>query len=303
MIDKDETFNGSWPFKANFSTASDFKQHYVDEGPADGAVLICLHGEPTWGYLYRHMIPLLAKHYRVIVPDHMGFGKSETPQDRNYTLEVHVKNLTALINELELKKITFIGQDWGGPIAGAYALNHPDNVARFCLMNTLLGYGGPLPNKELTPWFQWIEKHHIAGTLDGVLGELGSSILSIMQILGFEKLSNVNQDWVKAYSAAFPNRESCLGAISFPLDIYSGNCKDFIVRSLKLNNLKAIRQKPAMLLEGMRDRAIHPENSIADFQSLWPNGPIIELYQSGHFCQEDCPDMLAALIHQFIQMS
>ena len=190
MIDKDETFNGSWPFKANFSTVSDFKQHYVDEGPVDGAVLICLHGEPTWGYLYRHMIPLLAKHYRVIVPDHMGFGKSETPQDRNYTLEVHVKNLTALINELELKKITFIGQDWGGPIAGAYALNHPDNVARFCLMNTLLGYGGPLPNKELTPWFQWIEKHHIAGTLDGVLGELGSYILSIIQIISFEKIYN-----------------------------------------------------------------------------------------------------------------
>ena len=303
MIDKDETFNGTWPFKPNFSTVSNFKQHFVDEGPVDGTVLICLHGEPTWGYLYRQMIPLLAKYYRVIVPDHMGFGKSETPQDRNYTLEVHVKNLTALINELELKQITFIGQDWGGPIAGAYALNNPDNVARFCLMNTLLGYGGPLPNQELTPWFKWIEKHHIAGNLDRVLGELGSSILSIMQILGFEKLSNVNHDWVRAYSAPFPSRESCLGALSFPLDIYSGSCKDFIVRSLKLNNLNAIRQKPAMLLEGMKDRAIHPENSIADFKSLWPNGPITKLEQSGHFCQEDCPDMLVALIHQFIQMS
>ena len=114
MIDKNETFKGTWPFPAKFSNASGFKQHFIDVGQSNGEVLLCLHGEPTWGYVYRKMIPELAKNYRVIVPDHMGFGKSETPQDRLYTLESHVENLTRLIEDLNLKNVTFVAQDWGG---------------------------------------------------------------------------------------------------------------------------------------------------------------------------------------------
>ena len=90
MIEKNETFGGTWPYKPNFCESAGFKQHYVDEGPRDGEVIVCLHGEPTWGYLYRNFIPHLSRHYRVIVPDHMGFGKSETPQDKVYTLKTHV---------------------------------------------------------------------------------------------------------------------------------------------------------------------------------------------------------------------
>jgi pimeloyl-ACP methyl ester carboxylesterase len=85
MIDANETFNGTWPFAPHFTDAPGFKMHYVDEG--GGEAIVCLHGEPTWGYLYRNFIPPLAKKYRVVVPDHMGFGKSETPQDKVYTLK------------------------------------------------------------------------------------------------------------------------------------------------------------------------------------------------------------------------
>ena len=92
MIDAGQTFDGTWPFAPHFSTAAGFRQHYVDEGPRDGEVIVCLHGEPTWGYLYRNFIPPLATDHRIIVPDHMGFGKSGTPQDRVYTLQTHVEN-------------------------------------------------------------------------------------------------------------------------------------------------------------------------------------------------------------------
>lgn len=119
MIEATETFEGTWPFKPHFSAMAGFKQHYVDEGPRDGEVILCVHGEPTWGYLYRNFIPALSKHYRVIVPDNMGFGKSETPQDKTYTLETHVDNLACLIDDLGLTDITFVCQDWGGPITGA----------------------------------------------------------------------------------------------------------------------------------------------------------------------------------------
>ena len=79
MIPASETFNGTFPFKPHFSDAPGFRMHYVDEG--DGEPIVCLHGEPTWGYVYRNFIPTLCRTHRVIVPDHMGFGKSETPSN------------------------------------------------------------------------------------------------------------------------------------------------------------------------------------------------------------------------------
>ena len=220
MIPADETFDGTWPFAARYSNAAGFKQHYVAEGPEDGEVIVCLHGEPTWGYLYRNFIPALAKDYRVVVPDHMGFGKSETPQDRIYTLETHVQNLEALLDELALNDITFVCQDWGGPMTGAYTIRHPDRVKRVFLMNTVFGYGGAPQMPEKSQWFQWIEKHEEAGTLPGLLGELGTTVLSVMKIIGFQNSAAVDETWIRAYAAPFPDRESCIGAIEFPLDVH-----------------------------------------------------------------------------------
>ena len=136
MVDPDETFDGTWPFAARFhqvpaaGDARPFRLHYVDEGPPRAEPIVCLHGEPTWGYLYRKMIPGLAERWRVLVPDHMGFGKSDTPQDRPYTLRTHVENLTGWIEALDLRGITFIAQDWGGPIATQFTVRHPDRVRR-----------------------------------------------------------------------------------------------------------------------------------------------------------------------------
>ena len=220
MIDADETFDGTWPFQPHFSNSAGFRQHYVDEGPRDAEVVVCLHGEPTWGYLYRNFIPSLSEHYRVIVPDHMGFGKSETPQDRIYTLQTHVENLSSLIDDLDLTDLTFVCQDWGGPMTGAYTIRHPQRVKRVALMNTLFAYGGTAVNPEPTNWFKWIAKHHDAGTLDGILGELGSTILSVMKIIGFENSAAINETWIRAYSAPFPDRAACIGGIEFPLDVH-----------------------------------------------------------------------------------
>ena len=301
MIDAGETFDGTWPFEPHFSNSAGFQQHYVDEGPRDAEVVVCLHGEPTWGYLYRNFIPSLSEHYRVVVPDHMGFGKSETPQDKSYTLQTHVENLASLITELDLTDITFVCQDWGGPITGAYTIRHPERVKRVALMNTLFGYGGTPVNPEPSNWFKWIAKHHEAGTLDGILGELGSTILSVMKIIGFENSAAVNETWIRAYSAPFPDRAACIGGIEFPLDVHLQRAFPYIMEGLESGNLEAVKTKPAMLAVGMRDKAIRPENAIADFKGLFPNAPINTFEQAGHFCQEDIPEILVALIHQFVQ--
>ncbi|MEM7018079.1 MAG: alpha/beta fold hydrolase, partial [Pseudomonadota bacterium] len=115
MIPADETFDGTWPYKPHFFEGNGFSMHYVDENSTGDETFLCVHGEPTWGYLYRNFIPRLARHGRVIVPDHMGFGKSETPQDRRYTIEEHCQNLERLVLKLDLRKITLVMQEWGRP--------------------------------------------------------------------------------------------------------------------------------------------------------------------------------------------
>lgn len=298
MIPADETFDGTFPFTPHFSNGSGFRMHYVDEG--EGEVIICLHGEPTWGYLYRNFIPRLAETHRVIVPDHMGFGKSETPQDREYSLKAHVENLAALIDELGLADITFVAQDWGGPIAGAYTVRHPDKVKRLCLMNTILGYGGGGAVNE-SPWFQWIDRGLKDGTYHEVLSNLGTTVLSVMKIIGFENSAAVDATWIRAYSAPFETKEECKAAVEFPLDVAEGRIMEYVAEGF--SGVEALKQKPAMLIEGMRDRAIPPDVALADFRGLFPDAPIVKIENASHFIQEDAPHVCVPLIQQFLQMT
>jgi len=301
MIKTSETFNGTWPFKPNFYNGNGFLQHFVDEGPKDTDPIVMLHGEPTWGYIYRKFIPVLAKKNRVIVPDHMGFGKSDTPQEKKYTLKTHVENLSGLIKFLELKNITFIGQDWGGPIIGAYSIRNINKVKSFVLMNTLFGYSREEKPKKLTPWFQWIKKHYDDKTLDGILGELGSTLLSVMKIPNFTNNLIINDNWINAYAAQFPDRASCKGAINFPLDALLNKMVPYIIEGIKEGDLKSLCSKPAVLAYGMQDRAIDPDYAIRDFKALFPKSRVVKLPNAGHYSQEDEPEVLINLIKDFIQ--
>jgi pimeloyl-ACP methyl ester carboxylesterase len=198
----------------------------------------------------------------------MGFGKSETPRDREYSLRGHVENLTKLIEALDLRNVTLVVQDWGGLIGSAFTLRHPDCVKRLFLLNTLTGYGKVSAGS--TPWFQFILKHHKAGTLGEVLGHLGVNILSIMETQGLENLSTVDSDWLTAYGSAFPTKEDCVGAIEFPLDALLGRIGPYLNEGFPL--LESLKSKPAMLAVGMKDRAIAPESQISDFKAIWREG-------------------------------
>ena len=301
MIKSSETFQGTWPFLPNFFDGNGFLQHYVDEGPREAMPIILLHGEPTWGYLYRKFIPELSNTYRVVVPDMMGFGKSETPQDKEYTLKTHVENLSRLIEYLNLKNITFVGQDWGGPITAAYSIRNIDNVKSFVLINTLFGYSKEERPKNLSPWFQWINKHYQDKTLDGILGELGSTVLSVMKIPNFTNNNVINDTWINAYSSQFPDRESCKGAINFPLDALLNRIVPYIIEGIKEGDLKSLCSKPSILAYGMKDRAIEPDYAIRDFKALFPGSNVVEMPNAGHYSQEDEPRLLINLIKDFMK--
>ena len=301
MIKASETFEGTWPFTPNFFEGNGFLQHYIDEGPRQAIPIILLHGEPTWGYLYRKFIPELSKKYRIIVPDMMGFGKSETPQDKEYTLKTHVENLSGLIDNLKLNSITFVGQDWGGPITAAYSIRNIDKVRGFVLINTLFGYSKEERPKNLSPWFQWINKHYQDNTLEGILGELGSTLLSVMKIPNFTNNNIINDTWINAYSSQFPDRASCKGAINFPLDALLNRIVPYVIEGIKQGDLKSLCAKPAILAYGMKDKAIEPDYAIRDFKALFPDSKVIEMPNAGHYSQEDEPELLINLIKEFMK--
>ena len=305
MIPADETFEGTFPFRPRFSEAAGFRMHYVDEGEAEP--IICLHGEPTWGYIYRDFIPPLSDRWRVIVPDHMGFGKSETPPDRAYTLEAHVGNLAALIDELDLRDITFVGQDWGGPILAAYTVRHPERVKRICLLNSFCGYGamvapreGPRPPKlHESEWFRWVIASERDGSYYETMRHLENHVGKLIGKLGCE--TGLTEIASRAYAAPFGSPEECKGAIEFPLDVALNRISSYVKAGAA--GVPALRSKPAMLAEGMLDKAIPPELAIADFQALFPGRPVVKMERAGHFCQEDAAPLLTALIQMFMQMT
>jgi len=306
MIAAHEDFDGTWPFAPRFCDAAGFRQHYVDEGPKEGQgrPVLLLHGQPTWGYIWRRFIRPLAATHRVVVPDHMGFGKSETPPDRVYTLRTHVQNLTALIEALDLHDITLVMQDWGGPIGVGYAVRHPERIHSLVLMNTVVGYGTAgrrdLPNPLDAPWFRWVREGLETGRTEAVLSHLGSTILSVMQIVGLERLDHVDRTFIRAYAAPFATPADCKGAIEFPLDLALGRIRDFVREGA--GGVAALRDKPALLIEGMLDRAIPPALALADFDGLWPKAPVVQVKAAGHYIQEDAPDVVVPVLQTFLGM-
>ena len=293
-----ETFDGTYPFAPHFTTAPGFRMHYIDEG--SGEPIILIHGEPTWSYLYRNFIPPLAGHFRVIAPDNMGFGKSETPRDAEYTLGRHAANLGTLIEELDLRDITLVMKDWGGPIGAVVASRYPERMKRFVAMNTVFGTDRNLRETRLTPWFAAIQELEEAGQLEAVLGNLRILVGAIMMQLGMQRREVVTDTWLRAYASAFPNFEECRAAIAFPLEgLHLERIRDTLVAALP--ELYRLGQAgiPAMMIEGMQDHAIWPHVAIAGFRAFFPKGTVHELSWAGHFIQEDAPETVVPLIEEF----
>jgi len=306
MIRSEATFDGTFPFAPHFSDASGFKMHYADEGPRDGEVVLCLHGEPTWGYLFRRLVPMLSATHRMVVPDHMGFGKSETPADRSYWLQDHVDNLEAFVLALDLRGITLVMHDFGGPVGMGLAARHPDRIRRVISAN------GPTPfgqkdlldrltaNANMSPWFQWIVKTGASGDLDAVLGQLGFNILSTLKLNGFENNAVITDTWLSAYGAPFATPADCRGAIGWAKGFATGAHK-FAVPDAGAE--RTIRSRPALAIWGDADRTLHADQFLPLFAAIFPTAPVKRLAGVGHYCFEDAPDAVGRLIAEFIRQT
>jgi pimeloyl-ACP methyl ester carboxylesterase len=164
----DERFNNlpDFPFDPiyieNLKGFQGLRLHYVDEDPKNSdQTFLCLHGEPTWGYLYRKMIPIFTEAgYRVVAPDFFGFGRSDKPMEEEvYTFDFHRNMLISFIEHLELKNITLVCQDWGGILGLTLPMVMTDKFLRLLIMNTTLGTGDVQLSKGFLEWRAWVRKN------------------------------------------------------------------------------------------------------------------------------------------------
>ncbi len=300
-----ETFDGTWPFRARFTDVAGFRMHYVDEG-AGPETLLLLHGEPTWGYLFRRQIPTWASMARVIAPDHMGFGKSAAPQDRTYWLQDHVDNLEAFVLAQDLREITLVMHDFGGPVGMGLAARHPSRIKRIVSVNGPTPFGQPdlvdrvSANVGVSPWFQWILQAEENGSLEEVLGHLAFNILSTMKLNGFVRNEIATDTWIRAYGAPFPTPAHAAGAIGwakgFAIGAHEFEMPDPAAKA-------AILEKPALAIWGEQDRTLQAEHFLPLFARLFPTAPIEFLPEAGHYSPEDAPEEVTRLVTEFLAAS
>jgi len=258
--------------------------HYVEEGAGDPVLL--LHGEPSWAFLYRKMIPTLAAVARVVAPDYFGFGRSDKPtRIEDYSYDFHYASIERLADELDLRETTVVVQDWGGPIGLRLAVERPDRVGRLVILNTGIG-AGRAPSPE---WLRFRDFMRRVGT-DLVPGQL-------VQISCVNELS---EDVVEAYNAPFPTPESKAGVLAFPELVPTEIDHPSAEKMLEVRAGLERWERPTLVLFSDLDRIFTPE--AAERLAAWiPGaGPAEIVAGAGHFLQEEKGEEIAERIVRFL---
>ena len=198
-----------FPFEPHYAEIDDgeggvLRVHYLDEGPRDAAPVLLLHGEPSWSYLYRHMVPpLVAAGHRVIVPDQVGFGRSDKPSEQgDYSYARHVAWMSSLIfGALDLADITFFGQDWGGLIGLRLVAAQPDRFARVAVGNTGLPTGDRPPSDAFLAWQEFSQT---------------APVFPIGAIINGGTVTELSAEVIAAYDAPYPDDSYKAGARIWP---------------------------------------------------------------------------------------
>jgi haloalkane dehalogenase len=192
-----------YPFDPHYADVGGVRMHYLDEGPSDANPILMLHGEPSWSYLYRHMIPVCsAAGHRVIAPDLIGFGKSDKPVlQEDYSYQAHMDWMQSLIDHLELDNITLVCQDWGSLIGLRLAAENPDRFRAIVVGNGMLPTGDQTPPKAFKLWRNFA---------------LYSPWFPIARIINSGTFRTLGPDERRAYDAPFPDRHYKAGARAFP---------------------------------------------------------------------------------------
>ncbi len=277
-----------FPYEPKYVTLNGARVHYIDEGSGD--VILCLHGEPTYSYLYRKMVkPFTNAKKRVISFDFIGFGRSDKFTSlEDYTYDMHYRTLTKFVEELNLHDITLVVQDWGGLIGLPFAANNPEKIKNLVIMNTGLPSGRSKPTEAFMQWREFVENNP-----DLPIG--------MVIELGLANKENIAPEIIKAYEAPFPEEKYKVGARAWPLLVPIS--PDNPVATIMLETREKLKKwnKPALVMFSDKD----PITKGADkfFRKLLPtaeDNPEIVIRDAGHFLQEEKGEEIANHIINFL---
>jgi haloalkane dehalogenase len=286
----DERFSNlpGYPFAPRYVEVDALRIHYVDEGPRGAAPVLLLHGEPSWSYLYRTMIPpLVAAGHRVVAPDLIGFGRSDKPAAReDYTYQRHVDWMCGALLALDLRRITLFCQDWGGLIGLRLAAEQADRFDRIVVANTGLPVGDrPLSNAFLA-WQRFSQE-----TPEFPIGTIVKGAC----------VSDLSPEIVAAYDAPFPEERYKSGARQLPALVPTR--PDDPASGANRRAWEVLRAWEKPLLTAFSDSDPITRGGERVFQSLVPGAkgqPHVTIANAGHFLQEDQGLEVARVVAEFI---
>lgn len=285
----DECFSNlpGFPFMPHYVEINGLRVHYVDEG--EGEVILCLHGEPSWAYLYRKMIPPLSTKHRIIAMDFIGFGRSDKLTERDeYSFQMHHDTLVGFIKALALDHITLVAQDWGGELGLPVATEMPQQFARLVIMNTGLPTGDETVSEGFLRWRHFAER---------------VADMSIGRVIHSSAVhpDNISPEVIAAYDAPFPDASYKAGAAVWPLLVPIHPNDPGAAEMKQARQILSKWDKPALVMFSDGDPITRGGDRF--FRKLIPTAkdqPEIVIKDAGHFLQEEKGEEIAQYILDFM---
>jgi haloalkane dehalogenase len=296
----DWTFGGLWPYEPRWFETPHGRMHFVDEGPKDGKPVVLLHGNPTWGFLYRNFIPPLTEAgHRVIVPDHLGFGRSDKPdRPELYRIGQHARRMEALLESLDLRGATLVAQDWGGPIGMPWAVEHPERVGGLFILNTAAHVARkrvqvPLPLKMFrTPG--------VGEVMVKGFGMFHRAFLFKVGVVKPERLTPAVKD---AYLAPHRTWASRTATLVFPREIPVDPMEEpwaAFAGELERRMAGELGDRPVEIVWAMQDPGFVPEWIEEMWLQTFPQAKVERLDDAGHYLQEDAFEQIVPRLVEFV---
>jgi cis-3-alkyl-4-acyloxetan-2-one decarboxylase len=282
-----------YPFSSHSLQLEKLRYHYLDEGSGNEPLLM-LHGNPTWSFYYRDLVLGLKDSYRCVVPDHMGMGKSDKPQDYSYTLSQHIDNLEKLIDHLKLDNISLLLHDWGGAIGMGFAVRHPKLIKRLVIFNTAAFLSHKIPF---------------------CLRLCRLPLFGNVAIRGFNVFARVATQWackkqekmtkeVRAgYLAPYDNYTNRIATLRFVQDIpMSEDSPSYPVIQYIEENLKLFRNHPVKIFWGAHDFVFN-DHFLNRWKEIYPQAEVHRIEDAGHYVVEDAHESILPMLHEFFKKS
>ncbi|OBF02390.1 haloalkane dehalogenase [Mycobacterium sp. ACS4054] len=270
-----------YPFQSRWFDSSQGRMHYLDEG--DGPPILLYHGNPTWSFLYRNIVIALRDRFRCIAPDYLGFGLSDRPGAFGYTIEEHARVVGEFVDHLGLDGYLTMGQDWGGPISMAVAVQRAERVRGVILGNT---------------WF-WPTAEFTTKMFSRVMSSPPLQYAILQRNFFVERLvpagtaHRPSAAVMEHYRAVQPDPDARRGVAEMPKQILAAGP---LLARLAREVPDKLGTKPALFVWGMKDFAFRPGPNIPRMRAAFPDHVVVELPDAKHFIQEDAPDQIAAAI-------